>query len=309
VTGIGGIGRTIGIYLAGYLYNGFGQHYDGWGFHEGAIFYVFICGLTLSIIPIHFLIPKDSQIFQKKKIMEKEEIMEKGEITEKKDNADKKEILLKQGYRSESDNSRLFSIFLLGLALINFGRGAFYVIFSQYLELTNGLNCPNTLISQILSLHSVVIIITGFTSGRVLKIMKPGNLFILNSILLMIYIWLAVFTSTLLVIYIVVILWGITSVLLSITSYIYVSVLIPTKTRGKMFAWYNFSISVASGIFGPFFAGFLVDLLLSEGYIDVQAYKITFFLSSLVSLLGLTLIVILESKRRYISFQENIDLS
>ena len=303
ITGISGVGRTIGIILSGFLYDGGGLYYNGWGFREGAIIYVMVGCLFCSVIPLLKVIPADNQVLRNKEFGP----ILAGEIN----NGTTVNNIIKTQKCEPATHPRhhpqinQFILFLIGLSLIAFGRGGFFVIFSQYLELETGFNCSNTTISQIFSIHSTTIIITGLASRKIVSKFSAGTLLIANSIIMIGFLLLISFTSSLLIIYGGIILWGITSVLLMVAAYTYASILIPRENRGRMFAWFNFTVTSISGLAGPFFSGFWIELFLAEGILEFRAYQMTFFLSAMVSMLGLLVIIVLE----YMNCKKERDLA
>ena len=52
---IGGIGRLAGVWIGGVLYDGLNLGYEGWGFYEGALFFVAAGAMFISIVPMLFV--------------------------------------------------------------------------------------------------------------------------------------------------------------------------------------------------------------------------------------------------------------
>jgi MFS family permease len=50
LSSMGGIGRMMGVLIGGLLYNGLNTRYSGWGFHQGALFFV-AAGIMVASTP------------------------------------------------------------------------------------------------------------------------------------------------------------------------------------------------------------------------------------------------------------------
>jgi len=55
LTSMGGVGRLIGVWIGGLLYDGLGLRYEGWGFFEGPLFFVASGVMVISVVPLFFL--------------------------------------------------------------------------------------------------------------------------------------------------------------------------------------------------------------------------------------------------------------
>ena len=49
---LGGIGRVVGVWSGGVLYDGWGRFYEGWGFYEGGLFFATAGSMLISIFPL-----------------------------------------------------------------------------------------------------------------------------------------------------------------------------------------------------------------------------------------------------------------
>ena len=110
LTSMGGIGRIVGVWVGGLLYDGMGHRFEGWGFYEGPLFFVAAAIMLISTLPLFFLpeggVGLSSAAFEET-----------------------------PHQQSRYSSSKIFVIFLAGMAFINFGRNSIAMIFSQYLTL------------------------------------------------------------------------------------------------------------------------------------------------------------------------------
>ena len=107
---MGGIGRIVGVWVGGLLYDGFQQQYEGWGFWEGSLFFAAALAMFLSIIPMAFM-PEGG--------IQKEE----------------SEAILSEEEDGAATSMGVFIVFLIAMVFINFGRNSIAIIMPQYLVL------------------------------------------------------------------------------------------------------------------------------------------------------------------------------
>jgi len=80
---------------------------------------------------------------------------------------------------------------------------------------------------------------------------------------------------------------GISDAIIMASSYAFASILIPAKSRGKLFAIYNASFFLSWGTAGTFLAGPIADILLAAGASEIFAYQMTFILGAGLTFAGL----------------------
>jgi hypothetical protein len=123
---IGAVGRFLGIIIGGLLYDGLAKYYEGWGFHEGALFFIATGIMLISTVPM-FFVPEGGVKYQ---------------------NPDKTDNIS----NIATDNhpvSHKYIIFLLAMAFINFGVNSITLLKSQYLTLEEGFNVSSRVLSYI----------------------------------------------------------------------------------------------------------------------------------------------------------------
>ncbi|MHA2272967.1 MAG: MFS transporter, partial [Candidatus Hodarchaeales archaeon] len=115
---MGGLGRIVGVWVGGLLYDGFGQQYEGIGFYEGSLFFAAALAMFLSIIPMAF--------------------MQEGGIQK-----EKSEEILPEEDDGATTSMGVFIVFLIAMVFINFGRNSIAIIMPQYLVGWVGLRLGN----------------------------------------------------------------------------------------------------------------------------------------------------------------------
>ncbi|MCK5676843.1 MAG: MFS transporter, partial [Verrucomicrobia bacterium] len=152
--GVGGVGRIAGVLIGGLLYDGMGRTFPGWGFHGGSLFFISGIVMFLSVFPM-LMVPEGG---------------------------------IKKGHKETENHGpvgpfhlRGFVLFIAAMCLINFGRNSVAVTMSQYLTLESGFNLSAITLSHLVNIRSVAIIITGFTTGRLLSRAGVGNLLVFGS--------------------------------------------------------------------------------------------------------------------------------
>jgi MFS family permease len=140
---IGGIGRLAGVWIGGLLYDGLNLRYEGWGFYEGALFFVAAGAMFISIVPMLF-VPE-------------------GGITHEMENSSTQEIY------SSSSSEKVFMVFIIAMVFINFGRNSIAVIQSQYLVLDSGFAVSSKVLSYIVNTQSAAMILTGLIAGWIAR--------------------------------------------------------------------------------------------------------------------------------------------
>jgi hypothetical protein len=136
LTSIGGLGRMAGVWIGGLLYDGLGLKYAGWGFDQGALWFVAAGVMLISIIPMAF-VPEGGA----------GEPSPSPEASTETDPGG--------GYRNA------FALFILAMVFINFGRNSIAVILTQYLVLDSGIAASSHEVSYIVNTQSLAMILTG----------------------------------------------------------------------------------------------------------------------------------------------------
>jgi len=264
LTSLGGLGRMIGIFIGGFLYDA------GFGFRNGSLFIIASFVMFISTIPMFFT-PEGGV---SNKLPEQEN---SSEITE-----------------SNQNHIFIFIVFIIALIFINFGRNSIAVPYSQYLSLDSGFNVGSVLLSWIANMRSFATLVIGFTAGFLSKKFGHSRTLILGTSIGIIGLIITATTIHLQLIFAGAFLIGAAEVIIYASSYAIASVLIPARLRGKLFAVYNTTFFLSWGIAGTFISGPLIDSLISEGKSEVFAYQVAFLIGSLMCLIGLFIFITLE---------------
>ena len=275
LTSMGGIGRIVGVWVGGLLYDGMGQHFEGWGFYEGPLFFVAAAIMLISTLPLFFL-------------------PEGGVGTT---SSTSQEMSPQPG---EHSSSKIFVIFLFGMAFINFGRNSIAIIFSQYLTLDSGLDLSSLTISYIFNTHSAAIVILGWMAGWICLRLGNAAALIAGTLAAVAGLSLLAVTTALPLIYVASFLRGIGDGVIMAAAYTYASILIPPLKRGRMFAWFNATFFLSFGLAGTLIAGPIVDGLIAAGRPQAVAYQVSFAAAAALTLIGVliqaALITVLKKK-------------
>lgn len=264
---IGGIGRIAGVWIGGLLYDGLGLKYNGWGFYEGALFFVAGAAMFISVIPM-LLVPE-------------------GGIQREIEDASVPEI------DASISAGKIFTIFIVAMVFINFGRNSIAVIQSQYLVLGSGFAVSSKVLSYIVNTQSVAMILTGLIAGWVGRKIGDGNSLLLGTALAVGSLFLLAIAGNLGLIYISNFLRGCAEVIVLASSYAFASVLIPPEKRAKLFSIFNATYFLSWGIAGTFIAGPITDILLACGASEVFSYQMAFVSSAIMTLIGFIILGVL----------------
>lgn len=270
----GGVGRILGVWSGGLLYDGLGLQYAGWGFHQGALFWVAAVVMLVSVLPMWFM-PEGGLHMETPTAT-----LDTGE----------------HGYAEAA--SRAFLLFLIAMIFINFGRNAIAVIQTQYLVLESGLGVSSQALSYIVNTQSVAMILAGLATGHLEKRMGNGNLLMGATLLAVLSLVILAFSMNLYLIYLSNFIRGLSEVLILATSYTYASKLIPAHRRGRQFAVFNATFFLSWGLAGTFIAGPVADLLMARGSTEVFAYQMSFLSAAAIALMGLLLLGALITRER-----------
>jgi MFS family permease len=257
---VGGIGRIAGVWIGGLLYDGLGLKYNGWGFYEGALFFVAGAAMFISVVPM-MLVPE-------------------GGIRRETEDASIPEI------GASVSAGKIFTIFIIAMIFINFGRNSIAVIQSQYLVLGSGFAVSSKVLSYIVNTQSVAMVLTGLVAGWVGRKIGDGNSLLLGTALAVGSLFLLAIAGNLALICVSNFLRGCSEVIILASSYAFASVLIPPEKRATLFSIFNATYFLSWGIAGTFIAGPITDILLAYGASEVFSYQMAFVSSAIMTLIG-----------------------
>jgi MFS family permease len=264
LTSLGGLGRIIGIFIGGFLYD------SGFGFRNGPLFIIAASVMFISTIPMLFA-PEGGV---------------KSEVGLKKES---KEI--------EGNNQNhvvIFIVFIIALVFINFGRNSIAVPYSQYLSLDSGFNVDSIMLSFIANTRSIATMLIGFTAGFLSKKIGHARALIVGTLIGILALIITGTTIDLEFIFVGGFLLGAAEVIIYAASYAIASILIPARMRGKLFAVYNTTFFLSWGTAGTFISGPLIDVLISKGRSEVFAYQMAFLTGALMCMIGLLIFIFVE---------------
>jgi MFS family permease len=259
---LGGVGRVIGVWIGGLLYDGLGQMAEGWGFLEGPLFFVAAAAMLISTVPLFFL-------------------PEGGVATHP--------VARASSDYAEQTNSvaAVYLVFLVAMVFINFGRNSIAIIFTQYLTLDTGLNLNSRTLAQIVNTQSMAIVALGWTAGWFCRRIGNGATLLAGTLAAVTGLSLLTFSTALPVIYVACFLRGVGDAIIMAAAYTFASVLIPPQMRGRLFAWFNGTFFLSFGVAGSLIAGPIVDGLISAGYAQPWAYRLSFAVAAGLTIIGL----------------------
>jgi len=257
---IGGIGRFVGVWVGGLLYDGWGLQFEGWGFSEGALFFIAAGVMFLSVIPM-LMVPE-------------------GGIVHETNNTS-----LQEG-ASTISSTKIFMIFLTAMVFINFGRNSIGVIMTQYLVLDSGFAVSSRVLSYIVNTSSAAIIITGLLAGWIGRRIGNGTSLLLGTAMAVGSLLLLATTAELTLIYVSSFFMGCSEVIIFASSYAFASALIPIEKRAKLFGVFNATLFLSWGIPGTFIAGPITDMLIAYGASEVFSYQTAFVSAAAMTLIG-----------------------
>jgi MFS family permease len=262
LSSMGGIGRMAGVWVGGLLYDGMGLKYAGWGFYEGPLFFAAAGVMFVSTLPLLWL-PEGGIAFNP------------------------------SGLRSRTDSAQkdtgdtYFIVFLLGMTFIHFGRNSIALIFAQYLALDSGLALTSRTLAHVINTQSIAMVALGWPVGWICRRLGNEAVLLAGTAVGILALLLLYFSTALPVVYLSSFLRGVGDVVILASSYTIASVLIPAHRRGRLFAWYNGSFFLSFGMGGTLIAGPVVDTLISAGYAQPVAYRISFAVAAGLTAIGL----------------------
>ena len=250
LTSFQGVGWLIGIAVGGVLYDRFGTRLDGWGFESGTLFFITAGVMFVSTLPM-LMVP------------------EGGAGHESRPGA-------KADPAAGSGASRLFVVFLFGMVFILWGRNCIDMIRPPYLDLDEGFNVSPLELSWILNTEAAATIAVGLCAGYLSRKMSAGRMILLGAAISVLALTIYAFADDINLIYASSLLRGCANALIAVSSYTFVSVLIPPEKRGRLFSWFNAAYHLSWGIAGTAIAGPVVDCLTQIGWGEVAAYRASF---------------------------------
>ncbi len=259
---LGGVGRVIGVWIGGLLYDGLGLKVEGWGFHEGPLFFVAAGAMLISTLPLFFL-------------------PEGGVKINPSANA------AKDHSAKLTSTSAVYLVFLAGMVFINFGRNSIAIIFTQYLTLDTGLDLDSRTLSYIVNTQSLAIVALGWTVGWLCRRTSNGSALLIGTLAAVAGLCMLTFSTSLPMIYVACFLRGVGDAIIMAAAYTFASVLIPPQMRGRLFAWFNGTFFLSFGVAGTLIAGPIVDGLISAGYAEPWAYRFSFAAAGGLTVIGL----------------------
>ncbi len=265
---VGGIGRMAGVWIGGLLYDGLSLKYEGWGFYEGALFFVAAGAMFISIVPM-LLVPE-------------------GGIKHEMENASVQSIAI------SASSGRIFMFFIVAMVFINFGRNSIAVIQSQYLVLDSGFAVSSKGLSYIVNTQSAAMILSGLIAGWIGRKIGNGNSLLFGTAMAIGSLILLAVTGNLVLIYISNFLRGCSEVIVLASSYAFASVLIPPERRAKLFGIFNATYFLSWGIAGTFIVGPITDILMVYGASEVFSYQMAFVAAAVMTLIGFIIQVFLS---------------
>ena len=267
LTSIGGIGRIIGITIGGYLYD------NGFGFRNGPLFFIASLVMFISTLPMLFT-PEGGIKFNKNIDIESGQI-------------NNNQLNHNTVYKT------IFTIFIVALVFVNFGRNSIATIYSQYLILEEGFNVDSVLLSYIANSRSIAVLFTGVVMGRISKKLGDSKLFIIGTLTAVLSLIMTGLTDQLLYIFIGSFLIGTADVVISASSYTIASDLIPPKIRAKLFGVYNTTFFLSWGLATTLISGPIIDILIGSGTNEVIAYQTAFIVGAIITSIGFIIFIFL----------------
>lgn len=263
LTSMGGMGRIMGIWVGGFLYEGLGNQAAGWGFYHGDLFFVASGVMLISTLPL-FLLPE-------------------GGIRSVAAAASRNQTIS----RAASGDLNIYFMFLAGMVMINFGRNSIAIVFPQYLTSHSGPAVDSHTLSLILNTQSAAIVGLGWITGWICrKIGTSATLLAATAAASAALIVLAG-SDRLWLIYSASFLRGAADVAILASAYELASVFIPPMQRARRFAWFNATFFLSWGLPATLIVGPLVDFLIAHGYAESTAYRFSFGLAAGLVVVGL----------------------
>ncbi len=117
--------------------------------------------------------------------------------------------------------SRKFTIFLLAMLLINFGRNSVALIKPQYLSLDTGFNLSSSMLSYVLNTSSAAMFAVGLFVRKLSKFLEDEALLVIGTVISIVYLSAFAFAQNLTLIFIGNFLAGTSNAVIFASSYSY----------------------------------------------------------------------------------------
>lgn len=270
LTSVGGLGRIVGVWIGGLLYDGFQLYYEGWGFYEGSLFFVAASIMFLSTIPMAFI--PEGGIKYKPKSLEQDKL---------------------QFDKKNTSPNQIFIVFIIALAFINFGRNSIAIIIPQFLVLETGFAVSSELLSYIINTQSVAIVLLGFIVGGISFRLENSYTVVFGAGIAVLALILFAISTDLSFIFVASFFRGASQAIILASAYAFASGLITPRNRAKFFGVYNATFFLSWGLAGTILAGPTIDLLILTGTSELLAYKAAFLVAALVTLVGIVILIFL----------------
>jgi len=259
---MGGVGRIVGVWIGGLLYDGLGLKPEGWGFFEGPLFFVAAGVMLISTLPLFFL-PEGGIGY------------------------DAAPVAANPRQERASASVAVYLVFLAGMTFINFGRNSIAIIFTQYLTLGTGLALDSRTLSWVVNTQSLAIVALGWMAGWICRRMGNGAALLAGTLAAVAGLTLLASTTSLPMVYAACFLRGVGDAVIMAAAYTFASILIPPQMRARLFAWFNGTFFLSFGMAGTLIAGPIVDGLIAAGYAQPWAYRLSFAAGAALTVIGL----------------------
>lgn len=279
---LGGVGRIFGVLSGGFLYDGFGHQFDGWGFYHGSLFFISAAAMFISILPM-LMVPE-------------------GGIKPQIDHPDQTII-------SNAYNPVIFIVFIIAMAFINFGRNSVSVTLAQYLTLPSGLNLSSMMLSHIVNIRSVAIVLTGIFTGILTRKLGPGRFLVSGALISVLSLVILGYFEDLFLVSVGSFFMGMSEVVIMAASYELASIYIPPEKRARLFSIFNATYFLSWGIAATCIAGPITDILIKTGRSPVFAYKVSFNVAAAMTFSGILVLGLLFLLTENITSKKTIPIT
>jgi MFS family permease len=268
---IASLGRMVGILFAGFLYA------DGEGFENGTIFYIvtillFIGAAMMALMSRHTIVKSIAQ----KNLSVKEKEEHEGQFGE---------------------NEKKYHWFLASLIIIILGAASINQIFLLFIKLPNGLNASDPEMSLILSAWTIGGMIANIVLGRLADKVGRNKVMFLGLIIAAIT---PLLYGVALTVPLMALIYGLNGVSFWTSQTVGFAIagdIIPEHKRGRLLSRYNAVMAIGWGPAGFLVGGPLADIQVRIlGLATYTAYLNTFFVSSIMVILGTILFAVKVAK-------------
>lgn len=268
VSSVGGIGRIVGITVAGVLY---GLGGEAAGFKNGTLFF-FAAGIMLvSAILIWIGTRHPEQALKERPT---------GRVG------------IKKSVSSWSNfDFKAFYWFLACIFIVGIGANSILQIFPRYLKMPSAIGATDLEVSMIRDSASVATIVFSLLAGPLADRVGKKSALGLGLALATVTPLLYMFVQNVPQMIIINSLNGVSMALMNTCGYLLAADLIPTEFRGRLFGQYNAVTYVSFGIAGTFVGGPIADFLIGTGATKATAFVTTFQVASIISFIGTLMFV------------------